>query len=94
MHALILAGLCALGVAQQETPRLSPEPIFGKSITARRMAIVSTTAPEAIRAGHEILERGGSAVDAALTTALLQTTLCGWLLGEFRRAHDGRRLRR
>ena len=76
MLALSLAPLLlsSLGTAPQEvesTPRAE-----GKSIEVRSHFVVGTTAPRAIRAGVDVLERGGTAVDAALTTALLQTTLC------------------
>ena len=71
MKPLVLAVLAS--VAAQGDPL---ERVEGKSIEARQALIVGTTGPRAIRAGMDVLERGGSAVDAALTTALLQTTLC------------------
>lgn len=41
------------------------------------MMIVGTTGASAVRAGFEALKQGGSAVDAALTTALTQIALAG-----------------
>lgn len=68
--------LSTLALVAPQSPD-APVPLEeGKSITAKEFVIVGTTAPRALRAGAEVLEAGGSAVDAALTTALAQTTLC------------------
>jgi gamma-glutamyltranspeptidase/glutathione hydrolase len=55
------------------------EPIAGQAAPApaewSHAIIAGTTNPEAVRAGNEILARGGSAVDAAIATALAQVVL-------------------
>jgi gamma-glutamyltranspeptidase/glutathione hydrolase len=54
-------------VAQQQKPSAgAPLPIPGRSIVATRQGIVAASQPLAARAGVEILERGGNAVDAAI----------------------------
>jgi gamma-glutamyltranspeptidase / glutathione hydrolase len=45
----------------------SRRPIVGRSIVATRYGIVAASQPLAARAGTSILERGGNAVDAAIT---------------------------
>src|SRR6478736_9870732 len=42
-------------------------PVVGRSIVATRYGIVAASQPLAARAGTSILERGGNAVDAAIT---------------------------
>lgn len=49
---------------------------MGKDLAGEGPLLVATTAPAAIHAGVDVLDEGGSAVDAALTTALGQITLC------------------
>lgn len=72
--ALSLPGItCPQDDATSDAP---PPRRVGRTIEAKSAMIVGTTAPVAIHAGADVLERGGSAVDAALTTALAQTTLC------------------
>ena len=44
----------------------APLPIPGRSIVATRQGIVAASQPLAARAGVEILERGGNAIDAAI----------------------------
>jgi gamma-glutamyltranspeptidase/glutathione hydrolase len=56
-----LSGLSAIGVAQE--PR---GPVVGRSIVATTFGIVAASQPLAARAGVQILERGGNAVDAAI----------------------------
>src|SRR5262245_10367464 len=43
----------------------------------RNGVVVGTTGPAAVHAGLEALKKGGSAADAALTTALAQVVECG-----------------
>jgi len=69
--AVIVLGLAgAVGIAQQpgrderaDRPRL---PVVGRSVVATRYGIVAASQPLAARAGVQILERGGNAVDAAI----------------------------
>jgi gamma-glutamyltranspeptidase/glutathione hydrolase len=46
----------------------APLPIPGRSVIVTRDGIVATSQPLAARAGVEILERGGNAIDAAIAT--------------------------
>jgi len=46
-------------------------------VTARRGMVVATSNPFAVHAGREMLRVGGSAADAALTTALAQIAIWG-----------------
>ena len=43
-----------------------PRPVPGRSLVATRLGIVAASQPLAARAGVQVLERGGSAVDAAI----------------------------
>jgi gamma-glutamyltranspeptidase / glutathione hydrolase len=65
---LIVLGLIGSGqlVAQQQKSAGAPLPIPGRSIVATRQGIVAASQPLAARAGVEILERGGNAIDAAI----------------------------
>ena len=47
-----------------DTP--SPRPVPGRSLVATRLGIVAASQPLAARAGVQVLERGGNAVDAAI----------------------------
>jgi len=67
---LLFAMVGAIGVArgqegdkQQGKPRL---PVVGRSVVATTYGIVAASQPLAARAGVQILERGGNAVDAAI----------------------------
>jgi len=65
--AIALAMLAATGRAAQETQ--GPKGIVpGRSKVATRYGIVAASQPLAARAGAQILERGGNAVDAAIAT--------------------------
>ena len=59
--SVAVIGLSAIGVAQE--PR---GPVVGRSIVATTFGIVATSQPLAARAGVQILERGGNAIDAAI----------------------------
>ena len=55
-----------------------PRPIVGRSMVATRYGIVAASQPLAARAGVQILERGGNAIDAAIaanaTIGLMEPT--------------------
>lgn len=67
--ALVLLALAALGsgvLAQQsEAPK---RPTVGRSVVATRLGIVAASQPLAARAGVQVLEHGGNAIDAAIAT--------------------------
>ena len=65
----LLTGLLVLSGPQDERR-------VGKTVEVEGPLIVATTAPEAIHAGMDVLDEGGSAVDGALATAFAQITLC------------------
>ena len=80
--AAVLALLCAghLSTSAQEPqndsrPRL---PIVGRSVVSTTFGIVAASQPLAARAGVQILERGGNAIDAAIaanaTIGLMEPT--------------------
>lgn len=61
--ALSVIGMDAFA---QEGPLRSALPVVGRSLVATRYGIVAASQPLAARAGTQILERGGNAVDAAI----------------------------
>src|ERR1043165_171610 len=68
---LIVAFLLALGCAgtiigQQEPEPQRPRVVTGRSKVATKFGIVAASQPLAARAGVQILERGGNAIDAAI----------------------------
>lgn len=71
--ALAAAGLAAVvfgagvNVAGRQAAKVPP-PVVGRSIVATTMGIVAASQPLAARAGVQILERGGNAIDAAIAT--------------------------
>ncbi len=58
-----------------------PPPVVGRSVVATTMGIVAASQPLAARAGVQILERGGNAIDAAIaanaTMGLMEPTGSG-----------------
>jgi gamma-glutamyltranspeptidase/glutathione hydrolase len=70
---ITLIALGAIGTAQE--PR---GPVVGRSIVATTFGIVAASQPLAARAGVQILERGGNAIDAAIaanaTIGLMEPT--------------------
>jgi gamma-glutamyltranspeptidase/glutathione hydrolase len=74
--ALITAG----GAAQEQPQDAAPSsrPVVGRSIVATTFGIVAASQPLAARAGVQILERGGNAIDAAIaanaTIGLMEPT--------------------
>lgn len=64
-----------LPIASAEPPGTQLDPRTVASASAENGMVVGTMAPNAVRAGVQILQQGGSAADAALTTALAQVPL-------------------
>jgi len=64
--ALVLTLLGITVVAQN--PNAPRRPVVGRSVVASRYGIVAASQPLAARAGVQVLERGGNAVDAAIAT--------------------------
>src|SRR3954464_15278755 len=64
---LILAAIVALTVAPEgQAPVAKPALVAGRSKVATTYGIVAASQPLAARAGVQMLERGGNAVDAAI----------------------------
>ncbi len=59
--------------AQRDQAQIDTRP---PAATANNAMLVATTAPEAIKEGVALLQAGGSAADAVLSTALAQIALC------------------
>jgi gamma-glutamyltranspeptidase/glutathione hydrolase len=56
-------------LSQSQTPTPQPNvPAVGRSIVSTRYGIVAASQPLAARAGVQVLERGGNAIDAAIAT--------------------------
>jgi gamma-glutamyltranspeptidase/glutathione hydrolase len=49
-----------------QSPSPNPLPIPGRSIVTTTLGIVAASQPLAAKAGAEILDRGGNAIDAAI----------------------------
>jgi gamma-glutamyltranspeptidase/glutathione hydrolase len=66
------------GRAQQQDDARSTGPVVGRSVVATTFGIVAASQPLAARAGVQILERGGNAIDAAIaanaTIGLMEPT--------------------
>ena len=68
------------GLAQEQSREEGPSrrPVVGRSIVATTLGIVAASQPLAARAGVQILERGGNAIDAAIaanaTIGLMEPT--------------------
>jgi gamma-glutamyltranspeptidase/glutathione hydrolase len=74
LSAVVLMGFMlvgALGIAQEAQDRDEQQgksrlPLVGRSVVATKYGIVAASQPLAARAGVQILERGGNAIDAAI----------------------------
>src|SRR5918994_4688316 len=65
--AFVLALIGTSGNAeQQRTTSQARGPVVGRSVVATTLGIVAASQPLAARAGVQILERGGNAIDAAI----------------------------
>jgi gamma-glutamyltranspeptidase/glutathione hydrolase len=67
----LAAGLLAVVIGAGATvagrqPARVPPPVVGRSVVATTLGIVAASQPLAARAGVQILERGGNAIDAAI----------------------------
>jgi gamma-glutamyltranspeptidase/glutathione hydrolase len=76
--ALALAGTGGRAQEGQEQTNGKAGPVVGRSVVATTFGIVAASQPLAARAGVQILERGGNAVDAAIaanaTIGLMEPT--------------------
>lgn len=77
--ALIVASLGGTAAGRQARPSAAaPPPVPGRSLVATTLGIVAASQPLAARAGVQILERGGNAIDAAIaanaTIGLMEPT--------------------
>ena len=74
---VFVLALGAPGIVAQDTTR-SNGPLVGRSVVATTFGIVAASQPLAARAGVQILERGGNAIDAAIaanaTIGLMEPT--------------------
>ena len=66
--AVALAGILTAGLWAQSRPAPSATVVPGRSKIATSYGIVAASQPLAARAGVQILERGGNAIDAAIAT--------------------------
>ena len=66
--AVAAIALLTGGVIGQEDTGAGPKVIAGRSKIATKYGIVAASQPLAARAGVQILERGGNAIDAAIAT--------------------------
>ena len=66
--ALASAGRLSGSVDQQQDEARTRGPVVGRSVVATTFGIVAASQPLAARAGVQILERGGNAIDAAIAT--------------------------
>ena len=64
--ACVIIGL--VGVSGQEPTPVKPRVLVGRSKIATKYGIVAASQPLAARAGVQMLERGGNAMDAAIAT--------------------------
>ena len=77
VFVLALVGAGVVAQEQQDTTR-PRGPVVGRSVVATTLGIVAASQPLAARAGVQILERGGNAIDAAIaanaTIGLMEPT--------------------
>jgi len=75
---MTLAGVTGSGQEQQRQDAPPRGPVVGRSVVATTLGIVAASQPLAARAGVQILERGGNAIDAAIaanaTIGLMEPT--------------------
>ena len=64
--SVLLVALCAITGVLAQQPATPRRPLVGRSVVATRLGIVAASQPLAARAGVQVLEHGGNAVDAAI----------------------------
>ncbi len=76
--SLVLSLAGASLYSHEQPPASSLRPVVGRSVVATTQGIVAASQPLAARAGVQILERGGNAIDAAIaanaTIGLMEPT--------------------
>jgi gamma-glutamyltranspeptidase/glutathione hydrolase len=77
--AFLVLALAGVGAQQNQQNANRPQrPVVGRSVVATTQGIVAASQPLAARAGVQILERGGNAIDAAIaanaTIGLMEPT--------------------
>jgi gamma-glutamyltranspeptidase / glutathione hydrolase len=80
-RAFLMTGLAAVLSAVVAFSQSNPRPVVGRSVVSTQLGIVAASHPLAARAGVEMLERGGNAVDAAIaanaTIGLMEPAMDG-----------------
>src|SRR5262249_12264874 len=84
---IALSGLLVTQLALTQSNRSTPStpaaarPVVGRSVVSTQLGIVAASHPLAARAGVEMLERGGNAIDAAIaanaTIGLMEPAMNG-----------------
>jgi len=78
VSALLVVTLGGPAAGRQRPSTAAPPPVPGRSVVATTLGIVAASQPLAARAGVQILERGGNAIDAAIaanaTIGLMEPT--------------------
>src|SRR6187549_2217288 len=78
MLALLCAGYLSTSAQEPQNDSRPRMPIVGRSVVSTTFGIVAASQPLAARAGVQILERGGNAIDAAIaanaTIGLMEPT--------------------
>lgn len=63
---LVVFAVSPARVKAQEPQRTNPLPVPGRSVVTTKLGIVAASQPLAAKAGVQVLERGGNAIDAAI----------------------------